>query len=410
MSTIERADTEIQKDLAGALAEAGLQVAVKVEDGAVTLGGIVLSEEEREAATDLAGFIYGVTRVVNNVELMDLEEGNPNVLMGMPTRPQEWQAQFEALADYDSEPDQITTSDHGKVGDGWTTDARVSVEEGISYFPPTDPPVDISDDPEGIEVASGFQSTSVDDNLRVRRNEAVEPGMVVDTRDAEIVDNVVRELNEDAATTQLNIHVASVGGRVFLTGYVSHPVDADVAGAVADRVDGVGEVIDRLVVGERPVSPRRLRIPRSTTTDDGRVAVPSPAWRSTVARNERWLARERDKVESQLQERREDLASFGRDQADEGTISNHQGDIASDVASADILNSEIVSLEDELNAIDEARLMIEDERYGICIVCGRLIDPARLRAFPLARRCIEDQEAFDNYADAALQAGQRRGV
>lgn len=377
MSTTERTDVDIQHEVASLFSSAALPLMASVQGGVVTLEGLVLSDQEREAASDLASFVAGVTNVIDALEVMDIEEDQPNVMFGMPTHPAEWDP-----------PEEIPTAYSGEALDGWTTDARVAVEGGAAYFPPTDPPIDISDDPGGIEVAAGFQSTAMDDNEDWQEDDS-------EIQDGEIVDNVVRELNEDATTTQLNIHVASVHGTVFLTGYVSDPTDGDAAAAVAERVDSVRYVVERLVVGERPVTVRRPRLPHAGRHKPGQVAMPGAAWRATVARNEKWLRTERQKVQEQIDTRHAELASYGRSQDQEGTVSNHQGDIGSDVAASEVLNSEIASLQDEIDGIDEALEMIEDGRYGICVTCGQLIDPARLRANPLAIRDLQHQQEFE---------------
>lgn len=37
---------------------------------------------------------------------------------------------------------------------------------------------------------------------------------------------------------------------------------------------------------------------------------------------------------------------------------------------------------------DEALARLDAGRYGLCEVCGRAVDPARLEARPAARRCV----------------------
>ncbi len=125
------------------------------------------------------------------------------------------------------------------------------------------------------------------------------------------------------------------------------------------------------------------------------MGVPSLAWRATVARNEQWLQAERDRIQERIAGRRAELVSVARDQSEEGGMSNHEGDIGSEVATAEVLNAEIVRMEDELEAIHEALQMIRDGRYGICLRCGELIDPPRLRAYPLALRHARCQEEFE---------------
>jgi DnaK suppressor protein len=374
MSTIERADTDIQQDAEAMLGSVGLPLNISVKNGVVTLEGAVLSEEEREAAVDLVQYVDGVTDVEDVMEILETGVVQPTLFYGSLTSPDEW--------DMDADAE-------------WTTDERKAVEDGESYSPPTDPPVDISDTPGGIEVAAGFQSSSMDDDDEML-GEHDDEDAPYDVHDGAIADNVARELNEDAATTHLNVHVASVRGTVFLTGYVRDPNDGDLAAAVAERVPGVRFVVDRLVVGERPASVRRHHVTTPRDSATGRIATPGAAWRSTVARNERWLESELAKLKEQVRERKQELAAFGRDQATEGSVSNHQGDIASDVTTAETLNTEIVNLEDEADSIRELQRMIQAGRYGICVDCSQYIDPARLRALPLAMRCIRCQQHFED--------------
>jgi DnaK suppressor protein len=49
----------------------------------------------------------------------------------------------------------------------------------------------------------------------------------------------------------------------------------------------------------------------------------------------------------------------------------------------------------ELADVDSALARMRDGTYGVCIDCGEPIAPARLRAYPMANRCIECQQAFE---------------
>jgi DnaK suppressor protein len=46
-----------------------------------------------------------------------------------------------------------------------------------------------------------------------------------------------------------------------------------------------------------------------------------------------------------------------------------------------------------LRRIDEALRDLDERRYGVCVDCGRAIDPARLRVLPFAARCRDCQAA-----------------
>ncbi len=253
MSTIQRTDQDIQREIEDVIARVGVPLEVTVENGVVKLEGVVLSEEEREAVVDLLRLIPGVRDVEDSLIVVEELEGEePDVLYGMLTHPEDPDLlPGEVVEDEDSGiPDKITTYDPGRVEDDWTTDERVAVQEAMPYFPPTDPAVDIADDrPENIQVTTGFQATAMDDDAEYEDETVDDDGIV---RDAALVDAVVRELNEDSSTTHLNIHVASVRGVVVLTGFVSSQTDADLAEAVADRVPGVRFVADRLIVSDCP--------------------------------------------------------------------------------------------------------------------------------------------------------------
>ena len=50
---------------------------------------------------------------------------------------------------------------------------------------------------------------------------------------------------------------------------------------------------------------------------------------------------------------------------------------------------------DELQAIELAKARMRDGTYGTCIDCGAEIGFERLRAYPTAERCIQDQERVE---------------
>lgn len=46
-------------------------------------------------------------------------------------------------------------------------------------------------------------------------------------------------------------------------------------------------------------------------------------------------------------------------------------------------------LEGELKDVEDALKKIADDKYGICEVCGKKINPERLDAMPSARTCVK---------------------
>ncbi|GEM_PF-4303880 len=117
--------------------------------------------------------------------------------------------------------------------EGWTTRSDIATDEAEPYLAPVDPPVLPSTD-QGIEVATGFGTTSEDAPVRPD----APPG------DASIVEEVRRVLREDSATSHLRLDVRIADGVIYLHGPVSDAADSELAEGVASRVPGVVGVED----------------------------------------------------------------------------------------------------------------------------------------------------------------------
>jgi hypothetical protein len=131
-----------------------------------------------------------------------------------------------------------------ELRDGETGEAGVAGEEGMTYVPPTDPPVVPSADPQGAEVAAGFGTTALDapyDEDHRGQTTADEDAMSARVREA---------LRADAATSRYadSVAIGTRGGTVALRGTVDDNEDTDSLTEVAGRVTGVEEVIDELEV------------------------------------------------------------------------------------------------------------------------------------------------------------------
>ena len=125
-----------------------------------------------------------------------------------------------------------------------TTDVMLAVEEGLTYFPPTDPPTMPDDDSdEGLTVLSGFAATSIEGPL-----EEDELPVRVQRGDDELAEAVIRALRADSYTTDLPIEVAVEDGVVYLRGTVTSLDDAEQAEEVAGRVPGVEDVEEELEI------------------------------------------------------------------------------------------------------------------------------------------------------------------
>lgn len=222
------------------LEEAGIFVSVDLRDGVISLSGEVESEESRVAATD-------VTRAASTDQCYGLED-DLEVMQSAPDTgfmgDDDTGGGAFAFVDpdvnndgaldtgFEAEPDFT-----GNVG---TTDAEAVVEDGDTYFAPTDPVVLPNTTDQQLQVVGGFGETSMD---------ATSGAASFDDRDDDdITLDVLRELRKDASTTDLHVRVVSRDGVVHLHGQVESPEDAENAEAVASRIGGVKVVREELKI------------------------------------------------------------------------------------------------------------------------------------------------------------------
>ncbi len=124
---------------------------------------------------------------------------------------------------------------------GETDIPYVAVEEGLTYVPPSDPPVVPSDDPQGADVAAGRGMSGVEDF-------AEESALLSDESD--LTARIREAFRADAATTTLadRVIIGTRGSTVVLRGVVDTIDDGDSLADVASRVAGVDEVRDETEV------------------------------------------------------------------------------------------------------------------------------------------------------------------
>jgi len=109
----------------------------------------------------------------------------------------------------------------------------------------------------------------------------------------------------------------------------------------------------------------------------------------------------RTRLESEREELDSQLTTI-EDQAFAATQSDMSGDVGVDDESADAGTATFerekeLSIEqnvrDLIQKIDRALKRIEDGTYGICEVCGKPIEKARIKALPYVDLCIKDAQA-----------------
>lgn len=227
--------------LSRALEEIGLYVAVELRTGVLTISGEVGSNREREAALDVAAAVAHARGLL-------VEDG----LEVVPVFPDSafgdlGGADHGAFAYLTADRDHNQLLDAGLEGDAdfasdaGTSDPEEATAEAVPFFPSTDPVVRPSTTGPGLSIVGGFAATSLDAEDEPPRRGRRRP-------DDDVKEDVLRELREDALTTDLQIEVEARNGIVVLRGTVPTLDDAENAEAVASEVSGVREVREELTV------------------------------------------------------------------------------------------------------------------------------------------------------------------
>ncbi len=110
-------------------------------------------------------------------------------------------------------------------------------------------------------------------------------------------------------------------------------------------------------------------------------------------------------ISQQLQSRREDLLTHisaqlspeGRERLRGVHDSTHdQGDESVAALLADLGIATIRAEAAELSDIEGALNRINNHTFGVCVDCGKEIAPARLQAYPTAKRCLACQQQYED--------------
>jgi RNA polymerase-binding transcription factor DksA len=110
------------------------------------------------------------------------------------------------------------------------------------------------------------------------------------------------------------------------------------------------------------------------------------------------------RVEERLRARAEEIASRrahlrgdGENMRD-GELADydqHPADQGSETFEQERDETADMILEEEARRVKEAQQRLADGQYGVCVVCGGEIPPARLDAIPETIRCIDHQREYD---------------
>ncbi|HEY5475818.1 MAG TPA: BON domain-containing protein [Tepidiformaceae bacterium] len=216
--------------------DAEIHLAVEEDEGRVIVSGMVSTESEHDTALDIVTRLAGARPVDDNIEVdgampeylgkLHLANGEPGLEEAAGLEPGDFARQ------------ELATDPNAGSGAGPSSAEADDVAEGnVAYVPPVDPVGG------SRQVIGGYEITSLDEQPETETSTLDDrPG------DDELATAVLRELKEDAATSDLDIHVTVRNGIVHLRGSVSTTDDAENAETVAWRVTGVAGVSEMLDV------------------------------------------------------------------------------------------------------------------------------------------------------------------
>lgn len=239
----EAGERGLLAQLDSVLEDAGISLGSEVRDGRLILSGVVDSEENRQAALDVATAL-AESRALAVEDAIDVIDVSPDDAFVGSDRGEDVGGGDFAYADPDANPharfDPEFETEPDFTGGIGTTDPQEAAAEAEPYFPPTDPVVRPSTGDQQLTVVGGFEATSMD-------GLGGETGFDV-RNDDDLAQAVHRELTEDALTADLTIRIGVAEGVVLLRGEVPTLEDAENAEAVASRVGGVREVREELTI------------------------------------------------------------------------------------------------------------------------------------------------------------------
>jgi DnaK suppressor protein len=107
-------------------------------------------------------------------------------------------------------------------------------------------------------------------------------------------------------------------------------------------------------------------------------------------------ARLRERLQ-EIRTRRARLQGFDAEQRDAelADYDQHPADQGTEMHDQELDETTDMLLAEEEQTVELALARLAEGKYGICIDCGKEIEPARLAAVPEAVRCIDDQQRYE---------------
>lgn len=240
-------DTTLQRQAQALLERARLPLDVDVSNGTARITGPVESQDEYQAALDLIKSVDGIQQVDDEIEISTTA---PDSAFDDPSPEQG----FEYAENLATDDEEVVEFEGDLAGDPGSeaSDFQEAVEEAEPYFPPTDPVVQPTEDDQELEVVGGFEDTSMEETAEdpgLDSSETAPESPVAGDRDDETVrEDILRELRQDALTTDLDVDVEVINGIAVLKGSASSLEDALNAEEVTWRVPGVRDVREEITI------------------------------------------------------------------------------------------------------------------------------------------------------------------
>jgi len=115
--------------------------------------------------------------------------------------------------------------------------------------------------------------------------------------------------------------------------------------------------------------------------------------KTTLKRFEKILLDERNRITEDLDYQRNELNKTITDgSGDLSSASYHMADVGTDMAEREKTSLFAHRQAKYLSEVDEALARVSDATYGICAICGDLIEEGRLEAVPIAKYHVSCKE------------------
>ncbi|MCF7808600.1 MAG: TraR/DksA C4-type zinc finger protein [Candidatus Marinimicrobia bacterium] len=115
--------------------------------------------------------------------------------------------------------------------------------------------------------------------------------------------------------------------------------------------------------------------------------------KKTLGKFKKILDEERDRINEDLSYQKNELNKTITDGSGElSSATYHMADVGTDMAEREKTSIFAVRQSKYLNEVDDALERVDEGTYGVCIICGELIEEGRLEAVPIAKYHVSCKE------------------